>query len=141
MFSDGIIGAGVYAMSEQGRQRFGEWPEVVGDDQYVYRLFTPDERACLREHHTLVEPAADLRAVIQRGVRVRQGNDQLTMDAQGAGSLPAPPAGLTSGVRASVHTIRGAASAVVFVSVMVMIRIRTRLGSVGDWALLPPARS
>jgi glycosyltransferase involved in cell wall biosynthesis len=140
VFADGIIGAGVYAMSEQGRQRFGEWPEVMGDDQYVYRLFWPEERACLREHHTLVKPLPDLRAVIRRGVRVRQGNDQVTMGAHDAGLLPAPAAGLVPAVRTSLHTVRGVASSVVFAAVMVAIRIRSRFGSVGDWTVSPPAR-
>ena len=41
---DGMIGVGVYALSEEGRRRFGEFPEVIADDGYVRMLFGSGER-------------------------------------------------------------------------------------------------
>ena len=41
---EGMIGVGVYALSEEGRRRFGEFPEVIADDGYVRMLFS-SERA------------------------------------------------------------------------------------------------
>lgn len=134
VFADGIIGAGVYAMSAEGRSRFKEWPDVLGDDQLVYRLFSADERVVLREHHTVVEPLPGLRAVVRRGVRVRQGNAQLTVREPTGRMSASPPAGLQAGLRASVGSVRGIASAAVFGTVMIIIRLRTRFGEGGDWS-------
>ena len=41
---EGMIGVGVYALSEEGRRRFGEFPEMIADDGYVRMLFSPSER-------------------------------------------------------------------------------------------------
>lgn len=41
--SRALWGAGCYGLSEQGRARFGEFPEVLGDDVYIDSLFTADE--------------------------------------------------------------------------------------------------
>jgi glycosyltransferase involved in cell wall biosynthesis len=41
---DGMIGVGVYALSEVGRRRFEEFPDVIADDGYVRMLFGPTER-------------------------------------------------------------------------------------------------
>jgi glycosyltransferase involved in cell wall biosynthesis len=41
---EGMVGVGVYALSEKGRQRFGKFPEVIADDGYVRMLFSPSER-------------------------------------------------------------------------------------------------
>jgi hypothetical protein len=41
---EGMIGVGVYALSEGGRRRFGEFPDVIADDGYVRMLFGSGER-------------------------------------------------------------------------------------------------
>jgi glycosyltransferase involved in cell wall biosynthesis len=38
-----LWGAGVYGLSAAGRDRFGPFPDVVADDLWVDRLFSPDE--------------------------------------------------------------------------------------------------
>ncbi len=39
----GSVGSGVYGLSEQGRGRFGEFPELIADDAFVRAHFTPEE--------------------------------------------------------------------------------------------------
>jgi hypothetical protein len=134
VFAEGIIGAGVFALSERGRSRFGTWPDVLGDDQFVLRLFSPTERASLSGHHTIVRPPADLAAVISRGVRVRRGNAQLSAGGPELHGLVPPRAGLTEALSASAQSVRGVASIVVFGLVTVAIRVRARMGRSGDWA-------
>ena len=129
VFTDGIIGAGVYAVSAEGRRRFGEWPEVIADDQFIYRLFAPHERIVLRDRCTLVQPPRDLSTFVRRAVRVRQGNDQLTSDL----SLSPPPAGLGPALRGSLRSPRAAISALVFVVVTSIVRLQARFGRGGDW--------
>ena len=41
---EGMIGVGVYALSEDGRRRFEAFPDVIADDGYVRTLFDPGER-------------------------------------------------------------------------------------------------
>ena len=133
VFADGIIGAGVYALSEQGRARFDEWPEILGDDQFIFRLFDAEERAVLRHHTTFVEPAPDLRTVVRRGVRVRRGNRELTDGAGGVPRLAPPSAGFGRAFRASLRNPRGWLSAAVFTGVTLVIRARTRSARSSDW--------
>lgn len=40
----GLIGAGFYGVSEAGRARFGSFPSIIADDEYVRRHFEPQER-------------------------------------------------------------------------------------------------
>jgi glycosyltransferase involved in cell wall biosynthesis len=42
---EGMMGVGVYALSEEGRRRFDAFPDVISDDGYVRMLFGPTERS------------------------------------------------------------------------------------------------
>lgn len=44
---EGIGGSGVYALSEEGRRRFGRFPDVTADDTYVRLQFRREERETL----------------------------------------------------------------------------------------------
>lgn len=134
VFAHGIIGSGNYALSEDGRARFLEWPDLrSGDDQFIFRLFEPHERATVSDHQTTVLPPADLRAVIRRGVRTSRGNRNLTGGAAGR-PLAAREAGRAEALRNSLRSPRGVLSAVVFISVYAVIRLRALLGPGGsDW--------
>jgi len=41
---NGMIGSGVYGLSENGRKRFDKFPSITADDGFVHMLFTPKER-------------------------------------------------------------------------------------------------
>ena len=43
-FRSGLLGAGYYAISAQGRSRFGAFPLIKADDHFVYSLFNAAER-------------------------------------------------------------------------------------------------
>lgn len=73
----GHIGSGVYALSRAGRERFAEFPPVIGDDRFVQGLFAPDERVTLRGQRFTVRAPADLGALVRRGARIAAGNRQL----------------------------------------------------------------
>ena len=134
VFAHGIIGSGNYALSEAGRARFGEWPVLKsGDDQFIFRLFEPHERATVSGYRTAVLPPSGLRGVVRRGVRTTRGNRNLTAGAAGR-PLEAPGAGRAQALRDSLRSPRGVLSAVVFVAVTGVIRLRARLKSGGsDW--------
>jgi len=87
----GHIGSGIYALSAEGRERFGRFPPVIGDDRFVQGLFAPSERATLVGHAFTVHPPRTLRALIARGSRIAAGNQQLRA-AGLAGSVPSATA-------------------------------------------------
>lgn len=73
----GHIGSGVYALSAEGRQRFGAFPRVIGDDRFVQGLFAPGEQATVDGAEFVVRPPRTLGALLARGARIAAGNRQL----------------------------------------------------------------
>jgi glycosyltransferase involved in cell wall biosynthesis len=70
---EGIGGSGVYALSEAGRRRFGQFPDVIADDTYVCRQFRLQEREtlpCVRS--TVFPPRTVLRLIAVR-IRAHRG--------------------------------------------------------------------
>lgn len=133
VFHEGIIGAGVYAMNRTGRDRFGRWPDVVGDDLFVFMLFDRHERITVPGHHTRVEIAPDLRTVLRRQVRVRQGIDDVTTGPHRV-ARATPPAGIESALREVASRPTAWPGVVVWGAVNTLARIAARLGSGGgDW--------
>ncbi|MCB4457440.1 glycosyltransferase family 2 protein [Leisingera sp. McT4-56] len=43
-FSSGVPGFGIFAMTRAGRQRWGEWPDIIADDIFARLNFAPQER-------------------------------------------------------------------------------------------------
>jgi hypothetical protein len=67
-----LWGAGVYGLSAEGRSRFGEFPEVVGDDLWVDRLFNRGEVEivdCAPVLVTVPRRAGDLVRLLRRTYR------------------------------------------------------------------------
>jgi glycosyltransferase involved in cell wall biosynthesis len=130
VFSGGIIGAGVYALDEAGRARFGAWPNVLGDDQFILRSFASHERGFVATHRTRSPGPTDLSTVVRRGVRVRRGNAELGEDLR----LPPPRSGAPVALRAAAKDVRRWPGAVVWAAVAVITRVlaQGRWGD-GDW--------
>ncbi|MFP4145706.1 MAG: glycosyltransferase, partial [Phycisphaeraceae bacterium] len=73
----GMMGVGVYGLSEAGRQRFGEFPDVIADDGYVRVLFADDERGAVPGTVSVVQAPATLAGLIRIKTRSRLGEYQL----------------------------------------------------------------
>jgi glycosyltransferase involved in cell wall biosynthesis len=71
------VGSGIYALSREGRARFGRFPNVIADDSFVRNLYTPTERLIVPTDPTIVEAPRTFRAVVRRRVRVVIGNMEL----------------------------------------------------------------
>ena len=74
---EGIGGSGVYAMSRQGRARFGEFPNITADDLYVRLHFAPQERKTVAGAVSIVTPPKTLRGVIATYSRAHFGNYEI----------------------------------------------------------------
>ncbi len=80
----GMIGVGVYALSEEGRGRFEEFPEIIADDGYVRMLFSSSERIHVEDAPVRVYAPAGVSDLTRIKTRSRLGRYQL------AAALPRP---------------------------------------------------
>ncbi len=74
---EGMIGVGVYALSEQGRRRFDQFPNLIADDGYVRALFQPHERTVVPGCCSEVRAPKKLHGLIKIKTRSRKGRYQL----------------------------------------------------------------
>jgi glycosyltransferase involved in cell wall biosynthesis len=74
---EGIGGSGVYALSEAGRRRFGQFPPVIADDTYVRLQFRPEERETLPSARCTVFPPRTVLQLIAVRARVYRGTFDL----------------------------------------------------------------
>ena len=80
----GLIGLGVYGLSERGRGRFTEFPDLTSDDLFVQRLFTEAERGTSDGEFVVAAPR-DLRNLVKVRTRTAVGNAELSETDIGAG--------------------------------------------------------
>jgi glycosyltransferase involved in cell wall biosynthesis len=74
---EGIGGSGVYALSEAGRRRFGEFPNVIADDGYVRLQFKRQERETLKDAHSVVFAPKTVRDLLRVRIRTYAGTIEL----------------------------------------------------------------
>jgi len=84
---NGLIGLGVYGMSESGRSRFTEFPDLTSDDLFVQRLFTDAERGTSDGEFVVAAPK-DVRNLVKVRTRTASGNAELSRTDLGAGGRP-----------------------------------------------------
>ena len=72
-----MVGTGVYALSDKGRSRFKEFPDIIADDAYVRFLFTPEERCAVDGAGVEVFAPQTVRDLIHVKTRSRLGYSQL----------------------------------------------------------------
>jgi len=76
-FREAMIGAGVFALSRQGKERLGRFPDIIADDEYARLMFKPDERQCCGHSTFVITPPATLRGVLNIKTRARAGMYEL----------------------------------------------------------------
>jgi glycosyltransferase involved in cell wall biosynthesis len=74
VFQNALFGRGVMALSEEGRGRFGRFPDVIAEDLFVDSLFAPTEKCEVESVRTTVVAPRSTRDLVRRLIRVRQGN-------------------------------------------------------------------
>ena len=117
-----MVGSGVYALSEQGRARFGEFPPITADDQFVQQQFEPAElRAVGDAARFIVHPPRSLRGLVAVRARVYRGNNELA--ASGLAGVGPPPSGAKTVLRLARQPRRAPAVAI-YVAVNLLARRR-----------------
>jgi glycosyltransferase involved in cell wall biosynthesis len=74
---EGIGGSGVYALSEEGRRRFGPFPSITADDGYVRIHFLKNERETLHKMHSRVFAPRNVSDLITVKTRAHYGSFEL----------------------------------------------------------------
>lgn len=90
---DGMVGSGFYGLSEAGRARFGQWPDVINDDLFVRELFGDHERLSLADDYFSVEAPRTTWALVRAKARVHAGTRQLLRARASAAGAPGPKTG------------------------------------------------
>lgn len=71
--TEGMMGSGVYAISEEGATRFETFPDIIADDAFARLLFSPEERESVADAWFGMTPPKTLRSLIHINVRRRVG--------------------------------------------------------------------
>lgn len=131
--STALWGAGCYGLSETGRARFGEFPEVVADDLFIDSLFTDDEVSIVATDPVVVHTPralADLVRILRRSYRT-QTSDRTAPE----GAVLSPSQrGQVKDLRMLLRREPGRLLDVgVYVAVIALSRARARLGPAPRW--------
>jgi glycosyltransferase involved in cell wall biosynthesis len=70
---EGLIGVGVYALSQAGRERFRHFPDIIADDRFIRALFKENERAVVKTCYSLVKAPTTLGSLLKIKTRSRLG--------------------------------------------------------------------
>jgi glycosyltransferase involved in cell wall biosynthesis len=83
-----VVGSGFYGLSEDGRRRFGAFPDLIADDGFVHSRFAHAERINPPGATFTIRAPRTLRSIYRRRIRIVAGLMQLR---QHGTPLVAPP--------------------------------------------------
>lgn len=101
-----LWGAGAYALSTAGHERFTSFPSATADDAYVDSLFTAGEKAILATTPVIVRTPASTRELLTTLRRIYRGKHELQTgqsDSTGLGNLLRSVNGLLPALDAGVY--------------------------------------
>jgi glycosyltransferase involved in cell wall biosynthesis len=126
-----LWGAGCYALSARGRERFSEFPDIVSDDLFIHSLFEPAETVIVDTQPVVVSTpraTSDLVRILQRSYRtqreVHSNTDVLSAGQQGQ---------LRDIVGLLRRSPRRLGDVIIYVSVILYSRMRARLARSSRW--------
>ncbi|MBB2890147.1 glycosyltransferase [Flexivirga oryzae] len=128
-YQTGLFGRGAIALSEDGRRRFTEFPEIIADDLFLDSLFGPGETAEVDNVVSVVRAVRSTRDLVRRLARVRRGNAQLrAADATGQVRRAMGPGWLVAAARTDPRIIPGA---LVYAAITIAAEVQSRWGGDG----------
>jgi hypothetical protein len=72
-----MLGCGVYAMSSAGRARFGPFPNIIADDDFVRVQFSRGERVTCKAAWFVMSPPKRLNLLVHINLRRLAGDQEL----------------------------------------------------------------
>jgi hypothetical protein len=127
-----LWGAGVYALSEEGRARFSAFPDVVADDLFVASCFRDDEIEivdCAPATVTTPRRARDLKRILARAQRGKRE----CMHQPSVLRRPTTVATVRDLARAGVRTPMDAIEATTYVAVALASRFGVNHADAVQW--------
>lgn len=122
----GMVGSGIYALSQQGRERFGAFPDVTNDDLFVSGLFAPSERITPPEATFTVRAPYDIASLLRCKRRVAAGNLLHRRLAERLENMPASRRHLSPYLQMSKRPSLWP-SLVVYASIQIVTRLAARV--------------
>jgi hypothetical protein len=116
---------GVYGLSNAGRARFGDFPELIADDLFVMQQFDRAERQNLLNHSFQAYPPRDVRSLVRTRIRVYRGNRQLASSGLGRFS---PPAGASRGLSHLARRPGNWFGLATYASITLLAKVGARMG-------------
>jgi glycosyltransferase involved in cell wall biosynthesis len=75
-----LCAAGSYAFSRPVRERFDEFPDLIGDDLFAARVVTPEEIVVVDTEPVVIHTPRDARSLLKILKRVYRGNQQFAKE-------------------------------------------------------------
>ncbi|WP_080628206.1 glycosyltransferase [Mycolicibacterium smegmatis] len=140
-----IWGAGVYGLSETGRARFGDYPDVVADDLFVDQFFRRDEIDIVGDEPVVVMAPAHFRDLLKVMRRAYRGAAESMGTSSHSASAPTASNPTTAGTMRDVlrlcRTPSGIIDAATYALVAITARIYVTLGRTTVWERDESSRS
>jgi len=108
-----LWGAGGYAVSRQGHERFAAFPEVTADDSYFDALFDDHEKTVVATPPMLIRTPQTSSALLAILTRHRRGHVELSSAPAGSGQRLRAVAGTVHGPRSAIDAACYAGFAIV----------------------------
>lgn len=126
-----LWGAGCYGLSEGGRARFDDFPEVVADDLVIDSLFEPDEIVIIDTDPVIVHTPRRLRDLLLVLRRSYRSQGEADAAVEGFGRARRRQLGdLGALIRQEPSRVGDAA---IYALVIVLARLRARIGPSPTW--------
>jgi len=128
--SEEMVGTGVYGLSGEGRARFGDFPDLTADDQFVLQQFDRSERRALPDRHFVVHTPTTLRGLL--AIRRRAYRGVIELQRSGRASH-APAAGSGHRLLQLARSPRWCPKVVAYVAISLYAKASARLGRARHW--------
>ncbi len=128
-----LWGAGIYGLSEEGRRRFGDYPDIVAEDLYVDRHFAEHEIEIVSCSPAIVKAprcTADLVRITRRSYR---GKAELSVGSYGSSRKTATRDTAREVFDLALKGPREAADAFIYSAVAATGRLMTHVGRTDHW--------
>ena len=119
---EGVIATCSFVISEEGRKRFGKFPDVIADDGFVRSHFYAHELGNIDEASVFVSAPRTLKSLVKIKSRARLGNMELKARKLGFDKPEPQYASILPSLLFSRHCI----SASIYIFLVFLFRLRAR---------------